>query len=427
MDEVNTKSRAFLRLEGRPDQGMRERTMGPIMRTIIVLTAIQAFHGATQQGWKLLQAEERSPTVLAEFQVAKHGDVLLVPVSLGEETLTFMVSTNTYFSVVDSEFEQLWKARQREAVASRQDGNDVPLAKVGELVVPRSHRVQFHDLSFLETVTGYKIAGVLGIDFLYPYVLEVDFDDGRLRFLKQVPENAGAPRTFQLRDNIPLPLIELNVPGLGLTPFSVHLGSILRMGLEPTSFRTLRRFHQADVVSEAQFKNELGQVSRSRIAILPELRIAGDTMAEVAVAETSSNVIGLDFLSRFRVTFDFANHQLYLAPGQLYRSPPDWNRNGLRCLRRDGEVIAELVDQGSPAEIMGMEPGDVIIEVNEVPVDEMTLWQLRKLFHRDAESVTIVARRDLELHTFTIEQRDYYQESPLAKAGRNAPFGAGIR
>lgn len=400
--------------------------MGSFTRTLVVLLAIHVFQGtASKEGF--LQANDESAAVLAEFRVAKHGDVLLVPVSLGEETVNFMVSTNTYFTVVDSRLELLWTECQRDAAASRREGNDVPLANVGELDIPVSHRVQFHDLAFLETVTGYKIGGVLGIDFLYPYVMAVDFDEGILRFLDRVPDNAGAPRTFHLRAHDPLPLIEVNVPGLGLTPFSVNIGSILRMGLEPNAFRTLRRHHQAAVVSEAQVTNELGQVRRMQITILPELRIAGDTMAEVAVAETPTNVIGLDFLSRFRVTFDFANAQLYLAPGRLYRSSPEWNRNGLRCLQRNGEVVADLVDQGSPAAMAGLESGDVILEVNGVSTKDMTLWQMRKLFHRDGETVTVTARRRSDVHSFTVEQRDYYQGRQLAEVGQSAPFGSGIR
>jgi hypothetical protein len=183
--------------------------------------------------------------------------------------------------------------------------------------------------------------------------------------------------------------VTVDLKDIGPTQFSVNIGSIMRIGLEPELFRTICERNRLRIVSEAQVKNELGSVRRMRLAVLPELKLAGRLMRNVVISDSPANVLGLDFLVRFNLTFDFINDQWHLKPGRQIDQTDGWNRNGLRCLKKRGEVVVELIDAGSPARATGLRTGDVLLRVNELDVSEFTMLELRRYFHRDRETARL--------------------------------------
>lgn len=366
--------------------------------------------------------------LLAEFDVAREGDVLLVPVEIGQHRLRFMVSTNTFFTVFDARLQEKLGLPSGLTATNTSEGLrqvahiESPAGRVGPLELPKSRRVVYYDLTFLREVTGYEIDGVLGIDFLRDYVVQVDFDHGRLRFFSEVPDDAGRSRPLMYCGERKLPQVVVNLKDVGPTLFSVNIGSIVRIGLEPELFETVRRQNELTIVSEAQLKNELGAVRRMQLAVLPELKVAGRVMQNVVISDSPANVLGLDFLVRYNLTFDFANDQWYLKPSKRIDQVEGWNRNGLRCLKRHGQVVVELIDAGSPAQAAGLRIGDVLLQVNGTDVDEFTMLQLRRFFHREGETAKLKIRRGDEELTVSVVQQDYYAPDDETFRGTPRPF-----
>jgi hypothetical protein len=359
-------------------------------------------------------ARQAQTPLLAEFDIASDGDVLLVPVTIGGQQFQFMVGTNTFFTVFDVRLrEQLGLPAGRTTPSTSDDGLSVtyfesPGGHVGPLKLPESRRVTYYDLTFLREVTGYEIDGVLGIDFLKEYVVQIDFDQSKLRFLSEVPADAGRSRPLMYSGERKLPQVAVNLKDFGRTLFSVSIGPPVGMGLEPMLFQEVCRQNELAIVSERQIKDEVRSVRKMQLAVLPEFKLAGRVMQDVVVSESPVNVLGLDFLVRYNLTFDFKNDQWHVNPSQQIDRTDSWNRNGLRCLKRHGQVVVELVDPQSPAEQAGLRIGDVLLQVNETDIDRFTMHQLRRFFRRDEETCRLKIRRSDEVLDVSLVQRDYY-------------------
>jgi hypothetical protein len=383
-------------------------------RMALILCVLSLLSDSFASGQELTSSTHTSK-VLAEFDVAKYGDVLLLPVTLGDHRLQFLVSTNSTHTIFDSRLRAVLDRPVDDAFANTSEGRrkietfQAPEARVGTLPLELPGQVLYYDLSFVRTTTGHSVDGVLGLDFLKQYTLQVDFDRGKLRFLSAAPPDLGLGRPLVYSRDANLPQVSVNVPGVGTELFTVNLGSMLRMGLERRTFNDLCERGRIRIVSEAKVKNEVGSVHTLRLALLPELTLGDARMKDLVVTDSAVNVLGLDFLRRFHLTLDFPSRRAYFQPGERVGDAGHWNRNGLRCLSQGGEVVVAIIDEGSPAREAGFALDDVIVRVNDQPIDSFTLLQLRMLLQQEGETVRMTVRRGTEFLNFTVVQRDYYR------------------
>jgi C-terminal processing protease CtpA/Prc len=105
--------------------------------------------------------------------------------------------------------------------------------------------------------------------------------------------------------------------------------------------------------------------------------------------------VGLPFLRRHHVTFDFPDNALYLfGPKQV---PDEHDMSGLHLLKVDGDVIVHSVDQGSPAQQAGIRAKDIIAEVDEATSAKRSMRELRQsLSGPDGAERVLVVRRGSE-------------------------------
>ncbi|HZI03154.1 MAG TPA: PDZ domain-containing protein, partial [Archangium sp.] len=70
-----------------------------------------------------------------------------------------------------------------------------------------------------------------------------------------------------------------------------------------------------------------------------------------------------------------------------------WNRLGLRVKPTRGAMAIQSVRPGSAADEVGLEPGDLIVRVNNQPVAEPASFQEALLSARGTRSVLLLVRR----------------------------------
>jgi hypothetical protein len=142
-------------------------------------------------------AEERpSPGVVLErFQVNKAGDILLVPVRVGDQERLFMVDTGSSVTVFDDSL--LSGQPQRSGTVETSDGKagvrpfTPPPASVGRLPFRDIQSVVGTDLRWVRECSGHPVYGILGMDFLGRYVIRINFDRGELFILSEASQNSG--------------------------------------------------------------------------------------------------------------------------------------------------------------------------------------------------------------------------------------------
>lgn len=109
------------------------------------------------------------------------------------------------------------------------------------------------------------------------------------------------------------------------------------------------------------------------------------------------NKIGLGYLSRYVITFDFPRMKIYLKPGKRFDEHDHFDLSGISMRRRDDAVRASSVDQGSAGETAGVRKGDVIEQIDERPAASVPLRGIRKLLSISGRHTLRVVRGETTL------------------------------
>jgi C-terminal processing protease CtpA/Prc len=104
--------------------------------------------------------------------------------------------------------------------------------------------------------------------------------------------------------------------------------------------------------------------------------------------------LGLRYFSRFRVTFDFPGECLYLRQGIHYDKPEPRATSGLVLKWIDGEARVDSLRDGGPAATVGVQPGDVLLQIDETLARDYDPFALRELLtSRGGRTVALAVRR----------------------------------
>ncbi len=155
----------------------------------------------------------------------------------------------------------------------------------------------------LSAFAGRRVMGILGIDVLENYCIQLDFDTGKMRFLDdQHADKSTWGKAFpivSLNDQDPRPAVAENLLGLQGPHSLIDSGFLGDGSLMPGHFQLWTNSAVVPTNGEAR---------------LPDGVFGGEKYPLVFLAEKDwpSDAIGLNFLARHLVTFDFPNHTMYL-------------------------------------------------------------------------------------------------------------------
>jgi len=93
---------------------------------------------------------------------------------------------------------------------------------------------------------------------------------------------------------------------------------------------------------------------------------------------SNTSRLGLDFLSRHIVTFDFPNNKIYFKKGKDFEKTDEVDMSGLHLLRMSNGVIVYSIDKDSPAEKAGIKANDIILRVGNKDVSKYDMQELRR-------------------------------------------------
>lgn len=264
----------------------------------------------------------------------------------------------------------------------------VPLHVQQPLVMDLAH--------LLGPTSGRAPAGIIGSQFFREHFVDVDFAARRVT----VYPNGGArrpsyaarvPLTFA--DWTPLTHIKLALPpGRVVTANAlIDLGAkstflipepfIAREKLRDAFSHTVVTGLGAGVGGDTFYA--FARARRLSLASAPVMML-DDPVVGLSVKGTlrstwNEGLLGTDFLSRFRLGFDYAHHQLWLT--KVGNSPEPFDRSGLFLAATAGDldrVTVRQVLKGGPGEAAGLAVGDEILAVDGEPVAKIGLARLRQ-------------------------------------------------
>ncbi len=240
---------------------------------------------------------------------------------------------------------------------------------------------------------GEKADGILGMPFLAPFVLRIDYDKKRVSLLAPgAPAPRGASALPMVR-RMGLPEVEARIDGIqGRVRLDSGYGGSFTFTSPTVTKEKLREKYARrieTVTGQGLGGASLGEAVRTGSLALAGLDLGGVVSylsADKGGALADSETIGLvggEVLGRFIVTFDFPAGTLYLEKGKRFAEPFVGPRAGFSgVLESDGTYTIKTVTAGSPAAEAGLVVGDVLLGIDGTPVKALGVHGIRAMLRR---------------------------------------------
>ncbi|MEM8671897.1 MAG: aspartyl protease family protein [Planctomycetota bacterium] len=337
-----------------------------------------------------------------EFRIEKHGDAILLPISLFGVTENFMVDSGASIHILDERFRR-HLGRAVDTVGFGTAGADLrlryyrpPRLSIGAERLEENLPVVSLDFTHPSQVIGHHIGGILGGPLFLQFIVSIDFDAGRLRLLplEEMPrESWGIPIPVSV-DSTGRPSIERVRVGSETRSFLLDTGFNSSLSLARPLFDQLQANEMLRLRRERRAMTAGGDVVR-RIGAVNAIAVGPFRHQSIAASEGEENIIGLDYLSRFRVTFDLPRNRIYLAKGEAFSKADHAYKSGISVLWIEEKIVIAEIDENSPADRAGVESNDTLVAINGVPTKEMTLNEVRGHFRRQSgKTLTLSLQRD---------------------------------
>jgi predicted aspartyl protease len=345
-------------------------------------------------------AASSAQNVLAQFEIPKDAEVILLPVTFRQEQYMFMLDTGTTVTCFDNSLKHELGEVKRTGKAMTAAGPMVietfaaPEAFLGPLNLKDSGEVACTDHSMLSLIDGEDIRGVIGMNFLKDYVVRIDFDECTLSFLHSLPDqDAEWPEPLEIRyDSLASPHIVARLDD------NTEVDFLIDTGVNATGFLASEVFEELVANSKLKTSETLAAtpvgVMRDTDARIEKLSVGPLEYRNLIFGRGPLSALGLTFWGRHAITFDFPNSKVYLEKGKAFNRIDEVDMSGLHLLRVEGQTTVYSVDEDSPAQKAGITAGDVILNVNNKDADEYDMWQFRRLLRsRDKCKINMTIKR----------------------------------
>jgi membrane-associated protease RseP (regulator of RpoE activity) len=363
-------------------------------------------------------ARPQAATVIAEFDVGRRGEPLVVPVTIEgfERPLNMLVDTGSHRTFFDYGLcAKLGKSIGWEP-ASTPDGESamyeqirVGAASLGGVRLRHASIGLGGDrmIDIFRRLFGYDdLDGILGMDLLCGQIVQIDFDAGKLRLLTAVDGDAGHRVDLFYRPS-GIPVLAATFDGMDRHWFRVDTGCAAWNFCDEQIFSALTARGAVHGVHQGHTFQKSGAFIRKRWCV-DRLEVGPFGHRDIGFRSAQINALGLFYLSRYVVTFDFPGHAIYLKKGKLYDRPEPYDKSGLCICKEDGKYVVFDVFPGSPASDAGIFSGDVILRFDGRDVTNYSLFELGEILSDAGKSVALSLRRDGERMEHELLLREYF-------------------
>lgn len=347
---------------------------------------------------------KRLPRVLCEVAVPRHGDQIVIPMHVSgiDKRLLMLVDTGAAMTLLETAYEtKLGPAVGRTAIRLTSGESSVHCrrfadARISNMTLTEEGVAGTMDLAQIRDASGYDIDGILGVDFLQRFVVQFDFDAGKLRFLSAVPADSGTKLQMHYTPD-GLPAVLAFVGNDTSAWFIIDTGC---QGFNRCQDSTFSEAVGRGAIHRVQRQDGIGPALRSadgqlnaRVGFADRLTVGPFEHEMTVIGSGSFNVLGLDYLSRYLVTVDFPGAAIYLKRGWRFDRYELADTCGLQIIRKASRYVVTVAAPGSPAEAAGLNVNDVIYSIDRANARDLSLFEVRELLSQDGGAAVIVALR----------------------------------
>jgi hypothetical protein len=365
------------------------------------LAAIVAACGLGPGPARICRAADHSGSApTGEFKIAKDGRLILLPVALGPKTISCLVDTGASLCAFDVTLKEVLGQSRGVRHLQGADGPfraetfDWPDARLGEQVLKTEQPVACLDLRHIRAATNEPVLGVLGMDLLRTSRFQIDFDKGILRFLPSPPD---ASRDWGER--IPVRFLRDGPPLIAGSPAAdVRDDFVIDTGAQGNSLqealfdaliddgRIRKGASFTSVAATRQVRGQRGRVDLFSVGPLEH--------RELRFSRLKYSSLGLRYLSRYVVTFDFPDGYIYLRNGAHHSRAEPRATSGLTLKWQEGLPVVESVRADGPAARAGLARSDALLRIDGKDAVEFDHFSLRELLTSEAgRNVKLTIRR----------------------------------
>jgi hypothetical protein len=145
---------------------------------------------------------------------------------------------------------------------------------------------------------------------------------------------------------------------------------------------------------------------RARSGLLHTAQLGKFLHRDVLVNEGPMSILGLSFLARYDITFDFPRALAYFKRGADFAAPDRLGTSGIAITPVNGRLLIVNVKPEGPA-FTQLQPNDEVLAVNREPAAQLDMFRVQQLLTAEPGSpVQILAVRNGRVFTATFQTKD---------------------
>jgi hypothetical protein len=275
--------------------------------------------------------------------------------------------------------------------------------------------LNFHinDYSILNTVYGEKVDGIIGYSVLSRYIIKVDYDSSKMEFWSKgsLKYPRGGYLLRPLINTIPLQTARVRDEKAITSRFLYDMGAGLNLMLS-TDFLKDSGLLDPKRKLFAKEAEGLGGKIDMHMTVIREFKLGPFRFRNVPVYVFDDTynitsypylggIIGNDILRRFNVILNYDRRDIYLMPNKHFGDAFDYSYSGLELYYVDGRIIVGDVAKNSPAELIGLKEGDIVMAVNKN--FSQNLQQYKSAIQNTGERLRLIVQRGEQVLDFDLK------------------------
>jgi predicted aspartyl protease len=253
---------------------------------------------------------------------------------------------------------------------------------------------------------GTEIDGVLGLEFLKHFVVEIDYEGKTIKlFSPDKYRYSGRGETIPIRIHDESPEVRMKL----VTTSGKTIESYFEIdtGMSGTAYVTTPTVNQYGLVADmrtiqaptsfeasGEFNRRIG---RARSFQLGRFILENPILSLAQNVEGDGGTIGEEILRRFKVIFDFSHHRMILEPNSHFKDPYEEDMSGISLtpeksngakLFRIRQVVAD-----TPASDAGLQADDLITAIDGQPTSNFTEGHIEHMFKQEGREFALTVKR----------------------------------
>ncbi len=282
--------------------------------------------------------------------------------------------------------------------------------------------VLMEDLFDLSTRMGMPVHGIIGYDIFKNFVVKINYSAKMITFYRpdvklavkkkseEYPLHIEGNKAYIFANvrqhNGDTVNVKLVVDTGASHTLSLYLPSNDRLTLPPKVMEAyLGRGLSGDINGKIGRINAF-TLGRYELQDLPASYPDEEAIRLALNISKRNGNLGSDILKRFTVILDYPHNRMILQPNRKYREPFHYNMAGFEIstpLPGTNFYTVSYVVDDSPAKLVGLKPGDQLLNINGKNCHELTLNELLEIFEsKPGRKLRMKVKRDAVVHNFDL-------------------------